>query len=209
LHNEWAGVRYAEGRECVSVRGDDHAIEVDPIGHDDDPIGRDSARLESARYRARDGDDCRRAGVFPSRPRIGSQSEVHAPRYHERKGRPQRRQGSQGDSMRGMRVDNVYAIVSNRSAKAPCRKRIDLAQRMAVDHGQAGLDSPRMQRVATPRRHDRPVSAPCERSSKPERLTFAAAPTTLGIDVHYSESHGAQLPLFDDPTQARHLVRGD
>ena len=113
--------------------------------------------------------------------------------------------------MRGMRVDDIHMMVSNRAAKPPCRERIDLAHWIAVDDTQSDLDGPRSQRLPAPRSDNRHMSAARKRTGEPKRLTFAAAPAALRINVQHSQSHGAQLPSLDDwpqaqPTAARALT---
>ena len=59
------------------------------------------------------------------------------------------------------------------------------------------------ERLVRARRDDRRVSAARELAGEPERLSLTAAPAALGVDVQHAQSHGAQLPLFDERTQGR------
>jgi hypothetical protein len=102
-----------------------------------------------------------------------------------------------------MRVHDVDAVVVNRPPQVPGSARVDLAEWTAIDHAQSSLDRARAQRLATPRGDDRPVSAAIQLAGEPERLALAAAPAALRVDVQHSQSHGAQLPRFDQRPQGR------
>ena len=57
------------------------------------------------------------------------------------------------------------------------------------------------ERLAGPRRDERPVAAPRQLGGEPQRLSLAAAPAALGVDVQHVDAHGAQLPLSRRATQ--------
>jgi hypothetical protein len=94
-------------------------------------------------------------------------------------------------------------VVANHATQPPRGPRIDLAERTAIDHGQSCLGTSRAQGLAPPRGENRSVSSAIHLARKPKRLTLAAAPAALRVDVKHSKSHGAQLPAFDRCTQGR------
>jgi hypothetical protein len=104
--------------------------------------------------------------------------------------------------MRRVRVHDVDCAFSNHLPQPPRRSRIDLRRWTTVDDVEADFGGALRQRLATPRRDGRRVSTLGKLAREPQRLSFAAAPTTLGIDVQYAKSHGAQHPLSSASTQA-------
>jgi hypothetical protein len=105
--------------------------------------------------------------------------------------------------MRRVRVHDIDAVLANHASKVPRGTRIDLAEGTAVDHGQPGRGGAHAQWLAVTRGDDRQVSTPIQLAGKPKRLTFTAAPAALRVDVQHSQTHGAQLPLFDQRTQGQ------
>jgi hypothetical protein len=203
LHDQPAVLRYSQ--RCERLRGcaRHDAADVDAVRNDDDSIGRDAARREDARHGLRDRDHHRCATILPPCSRVRPQRKIHAPRYGERNTGAEVREGGDGYGVRSMRVHDVDAMVANHATQPPRRTRIDLAERTAIDHGQSRFGSPRAQGLAPPHSEDRSVSSAIHLARKPKRLTLAAAPAALRVDVKHSKSHGAQLPAFDQCTQGR------
>jgi len=149
----------------------------------------------------RDRDDHCGAPVFPSRSGVRPQPEINASGNDQWDVRHERRESGDSDGVRRVRVHDVDTMLSNRATESPRCAWIDLAERIAVDDSNARFDRASCERFVRTRRDDRSVSATRELASEPERLTLSASPATLRVDMQHAQSHGAQLPLFEELTQ--------
>ena len=102
-----------------------------------------------------------------------------------------------------LKPDDVDMMFSDRATKSPGSARIELAERIAGKDRQPCIDRPGRERFAGAGRHNRRVSAARQLAGEPKRLTLSAPPTTLRVDMQHAQSHGAQLPLFDQRTQGQ------
>jgi hypothetical protein len=176
-------------------------MHVNAVGHDVNAIGRNSASLENACDRSRDGDDRRGTPILPACAYVGAQREVDAASNNYRDSRAQRRDGGHGHGVRCVCVHKVDCAFSNCLPQRPCGSRIHLGRWTARDDLEPGRRRALGQRLAEPRRNRGSVPAPRELTCEPQRLALTAAPASLCVDVHHAESHGAQHPPADVPTQ--------
>ena len=137
----------------------------------------------------------------PTRPDVRAQPNIDPPSDDEPNVRPERRQAGNRDGVRRMRVHDVDTMFSDCAMKAPCSAWIDLAHRIARNDRQSCIDRSGGERFVRTRRDDRRVTTARQLPSEPERLTLSAPPATLRVDMQHAQSHGAQLPLFDERTQ--------
>jgi hypothetical protein len=174
---------------------------VGAVGHDVNAISRNSASLENVCDRSRDGDDRRGTPVLPACAYVGAQREIDTTRNNHRDSRAERRDGGHGHGVRCVRVYKVDCAFSNCLPQPPRGSRIHLGRWTARDDLEPGGRRALGQRLAEPRRHR--GSAPTSRklTCEPQRLALTAAPASLCVDVHHAESHGAQHPPADVPTQ--------
>ena len=192
----------AERRQLVSRCWNYNALRVDAVRHDVNAVRVHSARLENARDGVRHRDDRRRATVLPPRSRVVPQRKVHAPRYDQRHRRPERRQRADRDGVGRVRVNDVDFVFANSPPKPNRRGWVDLRPRAAVDDLESVLDRSSRKWLSETRSNGRPMSSARELTRKPQRLSLAAPPSALRVDVQHSVVHGAQLPARPSATQA-------
>jgi hypothetical protein len=202
LHDERSTSGHAERRERLARCRRHHTMHVDSVRHDTNARWVNPALLEDRGNRARNGNDHRGASVLESRADVVAQPKIHAPRNDQRNLRPNRRERRDGNGVRRVRMNDVDAMLANRSAQPPRGHWIELVRGRAFNNRQARFPSTHGERLLAPRGNDRVMSATLELAREPQRLAFAAAPTTLRIDVQHSNAHGAQLPLPSRATQA-------
>jgi hypothetical protein len=103
-----------------------------------------------------------------------------------------------GHGVRCVRVHKVDCAFSNCLPQPPRARgstsTLDCTRQSSPAAARAG------QRLAEPRRHRGGVPASRELTCEPQRLALTAA-NSLCVDVHHAESHGAQHPPGDVPTQ--------
>ena len=192
LHDNRRLARHAERLERLASCRRDGTMDVDAIGYDANAVARDSASLENGGNGSRDSDDRRGASVLPACPYIRAKREVDAARNDHRNARAERCHGGDRHCVRGVRVYNVDCAFSNRRPQPPGGSRIHLGRWAARDDLEPGCRRPFGQRLAAPRGNRRGVTAPRQLAGEPQRLALTTAPSSLSVDVHHAESHGAQ-----------------
>jgi hypothetical protein len=100
-----------------------------------------------------------------------------------------------------MRVHDVNFAFSNDPPQLPRGARIYLRCWTALDDVEARRRRSFRQGLAAARGNQANVPAASKLRREPQRLTLAAAPASFGVDVQYSDSHGAQHPPADVRTQ--------
>jgi hypothetical protein len=183
-------------------------MDVDAIRHDVNSIGRNSASLEDAGHGAGDGDNRRSSSVFPARSGIGVQWKIDTACNDHGNSGAKRRDGRNRHGVRGVGVYDVDCAFSHCHPQAPRGSHVGLGRRTALYDVEARRSSALGQRFAAARRDGRGVASTRELEREPERLALSAAPASLGVDMHHSESHGAQHPSTIVRTQVSRGRRG-
>jgi len=200
--------RYAASGERRGRRRLDGSTQVDAVRHHGDPGARDSACDKHVRYGVRDGDDPGGAPILPAGAGIPAQREVHAAGDDERHARAERSHSPDRDGVRGVGMNHVDSSRENLAPQPPCGSRIQLADGPAVDDGEARRRRARRQRFTMSRSDDGLVAALGHFGGEPERLSLAATPSPLRVDVQHADRHGAQLPSLARMTQASSCFPG-
>ena len=93
-----------------------------------------------------------------------------------------------------MRVNDVDSLASNHRAQSKSGTGVQFAERIRERHVESSFLGAARQRFARPCSDNRPMPAWCQLGGKPQRLSLAAAPAVLRVDVQHAKSHRAQLP---------------